>query len=78
MLIDCCLVKYHQRDFLWQLMRADAESHDQRLGGERAQIGVLHWNLLLGAQDSLKKMGGRFVALRGIESTRRTQPTDIN
>jgi hypothetical protein len=49
----------HQRGFVQQLMRADAENHSQTLGGERAQIGDLHQVPPLGTQRTQWKRGRR-------------------
>lgn len=53
---SCVQPNRHQRSFLLQLMGADAETHRQTLGGQRAQIGDFHLVPPFGAQETLNKI----------------------
>jgi len=51
----------HQRDFLWQLMKEDAETHSHILGRPHGSPGI---------------RGRKDLGIRGFKNTRRIQPTE--
>ena len=59
---------HHQRGFLWQLMGTDVHTHNQILGGRRAQIDTLHWVFLLGLREPCGRVRGRILGGRGEHS----------